>query len=106
MNISQHDDRQYRLMSQQLDQYQNGVIDFDHLVLGLEALLAVLEAPDRTWADAFRQEWGSLEIVRATRVCQGTKDMSGDPRISEAIDSMRRLLKDRVRSDDSNNDYE
>jgi hypothetical protein len=93
-----HDQRLYRTMAEQLDQYGGRTIGLDHLIGGLDALLALLEGTDQSWRDAFRYEWGTLETVYAIALDRGVTQLSPENQalIDEAIKNMRRLLAERI----------
>lgn len=96
-----HDQRLYRTMAENLDQYEGGAIGLDHLISSLDALLGVLEGMDQEWWDAFRYEWGTLETVYAIALDRGVTQLSPENQalIDEAIKNMRRLLADRITSE-------
>lgn len=93
-----HDQRVCRTMAEHLDQFEGGVVGLDHLISSLDALLAVLEEMGQPWRDAFRFEWGTLEMVHAIALDRGATQLSGENQtlIREAIKNMRRLLADCV----------
>ena len=93
-----HEQRLYRTMAEHLDQYEGGTIGLDHLISSLDALLEVLEGTDQVWRDAFRYEWGTLEMVYAIALDRGVTQLSPENQtlINEAIKNMRRLLVDRI----------
>src|SRR5436309_3455032 len=95
---TEHDQRQYELMSVAIQQYEDGTINLPSLVSGLEALLASLEAADRGWVERFRSEWWTLEQVYAVALDRGQTELSAEEEaeIGTAIANMRRLLADRV----------
>jgi hypothetical protein len=96
-----HDQRLYRTMAEHLDQYEGGVIALDQLIQGLDALLGVLEGTGQAWRDAFRYEWGTLEMVHAIALDRGVTQLSPENQalIDEAIKNMRRLLAESVRAE-------
>ena len=74
--MSEHDQRLYRTMVEHLDQYDRGVIGLDQLIPSLDALLCILEGTDQAWRDAFRYEWGTLEMVHAIALDRGVTQLS------------------------------
>src|SRR5947209_1035695 len=95
---TEHDQRQYGLMSLALQQYEEGTINLPSLVAGLEALLTSLESADREWIEGFRSEWWTLEQVYAVAIDHGQTEFSAEEEfeIATAIANMRHLLADRV----------
>jgi hypothetical protein len=93
-----HDQRLYRTMAYHLDQYEGGATGLDHLVSGLDGLLALLEGTDQAWRDAFQYEWGTLESEYAFALHRGVTQLSAENQtlINEAINNMRQLLADRI----------
>jgi hypothetical protein len=94
-------------MADHLRRYEEGGIDLGSLIAGLEALFLRLEAGDESSKNEFRRKWGILEEVYAValdRVEQtGSPDVEAILRepdnqglIRQAIESIRRLLADRL----------
>ncbi|MDW8224032.1 MAG: hypothetical protein RMJ82_13900, partial [Gemmatales bacterium] len=73
-------------------------IGIDRLISSLDALLGLLERTDQEWRDAFRYEWGTLETMYAIALDRGVTQLSSENRAlsDEAIQNMRRLLADRI----------
>jgi hypothetical protein len=103
----EYDQRQYRLMADQLHRLEEGNIGLVSLIGRLKSLLSVLEATDEAWKDDFRSEWGTLEIAYAMilhRKEQGLKtdvqiaidDLAKRPDVVAALQKMRRLLQERI----------
>jgi hypothetical protein len=59
------DQRQYRLMSEQLRLFHEGKLCLGRLVTSLKGLASALKFTDQLWKDAFTNKWGTLEIVYA-----------------------------------------
>jgi hypothetical protein len=95
---TEHDHRQYELMSLTLRQYEDGTINLPSLVSGLEALLESLEAADREWIDSFRSEWWILEQIYSVAIDRGQTELSAEEEaeINAAITNMRNLMIDRL----------
>jgi hypothetical protein len=85
-------------MAEHLDQYTRGSIGLDHLISGLDALLGLLEDRDKAWTEAFRHEWGTLEITHAIALHHGKTKLLPDSQtqVDQAIEKMRRLLHNRI----------
>lgn len=104
---SEYDGRQYQLMADYLQRYEQGKTDLPSLIIGLDALLEALELPDKAWKDDFRSEWGSLEVLHAIALDHAEQGLAPDVEttvnqpnnqalIKQAINNMRRLLTDRI----------
>ena len=63
--MSEHNQRQYLRMLNQLTRFEEGQIRIDALVDGLEGLFNALENVPESWKSAFLQQWGELEDERA-----------------------------------------
>jgi hypothetical protein len=96
--MSEYDERQYRAMAEQLTQYRQHAISLDHLISGLDALLSLLEQPDRAWKAAFRSEWGTLEVEHAVALDQGRSQLpvESQQRVHAAVSRLSQLLASRI----------
>jgi hypothetical protein len=103
----EYDQRQYRLMADLLERFEERKTDLPSLVVGLKTLLAVLEAPDEAWKNDFRREWAALEIVLAVALdhleqglIQDVGAIINDPtkqvRIKQAVNNLKKLLANRI----------
>lgn len=94
----EYDKRQYALMADHLNRFDEGVIDLSTLIAGLDTLLECLEAADRTWKDEFRIQWGKLEEVYAVALerRESVLDYNSKKLVTNAIKDLRRLLADRT----------
>ena len=61
----EYDQRQYKLMADFVEKFDNGLIGIDCLIAQLKALVSSLELPNISWNDEFISEWGTLEILHA-----------------------------------------
>jgi hypothetical protein len=105
----EYDQRQFRLMHDQLILFEKGKLDLASLIKGIKGLLSVLEEVDESWIDKIRREWGILETVYAVAVqrkeqnlAQDTQTTINDPvyrsLINEATQNMRQLVQDVLRT--------
>lgn len=63
--MSEFNQRQYRLMLDRLDAFEQGSIALDKLVVDLEGLLNALDGVASDWKKNFLGDWGNLEEERA-----------------------------------------
>jgi hypothetical protein len=91
--MSDYDNRQYRLMLDQIEDFKSNRIDLKHLINGLESLLCVLEKPDADWKTKFRKKWGVLEEVYAVALDQKSDLTQNDWNlVNAAVEELRQLL--------------
>jgi|HubBroStandDraft_3_1064219.scaffolds.fasta_scaffold1158846_1 hypothetical protein len=89
--ISDYDQRQYRLMLEQITGFESGRIILGHLVGGLESLSAVLEERDASWDLKFSQLWGILDNAYANLVTKSLTNLSAKEQ--ELVEDTVRQLK-------------
>jgi hypothetical protein len=91
------EDRQLRLMADRLDAFVSGKLHIAEAISDLEGLLWALEMTPEEWKHDFREQWGELEISYAVALDrQEPVPDASDPRIREAVRSMRRLVDERL----------
>ena len=97
--VSEYDQRQYQFMANLLDGFEKHLLSLSRLINDLEGLLEVLQSPEETWKEAFRNEWGTLEVVYAVALDRGENVLSpeGTKVVAEAIKNMNQLLKQQLR---------
>lgn len=83
----EHDQRQYKLMLDQLSMFTEGNMDIGPLIGRLKALVFALEIAAPSWKDEFMDEWGTLEIIYA---------MARDRLESHPTDEVSGLITDAV----------
>jgi hypothetical protein len=93
--MSEYDQRQYRLMKQCIEGFENGNLNLRVLINSLRSLLDVLQEARQEWKTSFRSEWWILEEVYAVASDRGQThlDQEGQNLVYEAIDKMKQLLK-------------
>lgn len=101
--MSEYDQRQYRLMHQALERFQEGKASLSDLIASLDALLNVLESTEESWKDAFRYEWGTLETEYAISLDRGETALPPESinLVRQAVANMQALLQERIASDES-----
>ncbi len=103
----EYDQRQYRLMADQLQRFEEGQLGLVSLIGSLKSLLSVLEATDEAWKDDFRSEWGTLEVAYAMMLDQkgdglvpneqaALNDLANRADIRQAVRNMQRLVQERI----------
>ena len=91
--MSDYDNRQYRRMLEQIEDFESKRIDLKHLINGLESLLCVLEKPSADWKAKFRSKWGVLEEVYAVALDRKSDLTSNDWKlVNAAVEAMKQLL--------------
>ncbi len=94
---SDYDRRQYRLMIEQIDLFNEGKMALSSLVPGLNGLVSALEIPEPSWKAAFINEWGILEIVYAMaldRLNNGSTDGCGEIHLTaDELDLVQKSVK-------------
>jgi hypothetical protein len=60
-----HNQRQIRLMENEIDKFMRGDGSLGNLVKQLKGLFWALQSPDDNWRDNFLSEWGALETTNA-----------------------------------------
>lgn len=63
--MTDYDVRQFNLMIERLDAFEQKAIDLGHLVSSLDGLQNTLQDIDANWKNAFLKQWGVLEDVYA-----------------------------------------
>jgi len=87
--MSEYNQRQYRLMLDEINRYEREKVNLDRLVNALEGLLNVLERVPESWRIAFLSEWGKLEDARAVAKFQQTEP--NDESIRRTLEAVSRL---------------
>jgi hypothetical protein len=96
--MTEHDQRQYHLMLNQLTKFGEGQIALDVLVNDLEGLLNALEGISSSWKQAFLHEWGKLEDERAYALFKNLQalDQETSQRIRLAVSKLKLLVLEKV----------
>jgi hypothetical protein len=96
--ISEYNQRQYRLMLEQLTTFEQGQMKLDILVTNLEGLLNTLEQIEESWKSPFLSEWGKLEDARAVALFRQIKsfDQAATERILKAVSALKLLVLDKI----------
>jgi hypothetical protein len=96
--MSEHNERQYRLMLAQLRRFEEGQTKLDALVDGLEGLLNSLEGISHSWKQVFLHEWGKLEDERAYALSENLKafDQETSQRLRFAASRLKSLVLEKM----------
>ena len=96
--MTEHDQRQYHLMLNQLIKFGEGQIALDVLVNDLEGLLNALEGISSSWKQAFLHEWGKLEDERAYALFKNLQapDQETSQRIRVPVSKLKLLVLEKV----------
>lgn len=98
--MSDYERRQYRLMADRLESFENKSIKLKTLILDLEGLLGVLENVDVEWKRKFQHEWGRLEelyscaLVDQQELSKEDKDL-----IEKSINNLKLLISQKLTND-------
>lgn len=92
--MNDHDRRQLERMRSQLEAYAAGRIDLSWLISSLEALQNALESVAEPWRDAFREQWGVLEVVYSVAVVREQQIESAENKalVEPALKRMRGMI--------------
>ena len=73
-----YNQRQIKLMAQEIDMFLQEEISLGVLIRKLKGLFWALQSPDPSWKDDFINEWGSLEITYASDLYQKEQGLSSE----------------------------
>jgi hypothetical protein len=73
--MSEFDQRQYRLMLDDLSAFEGGKLSVDKLIADLEGLANVLEEKNIDWRQSFFRHWGHLEEAWAVALDRGATSL-------------------------------
>jgi hypothetical protein len=95
MKMSEHDQRQYQLMTQCIKGFEISNLDLRVLISSLKGLVDTLQEAEEEWKSSFRSEWWTLEEVYAVASDQGRNHLKEQERelVYEAIDEIKQLLQ-------------
>ena len=88
--MSDHDQRQYRLMLDSLEAFQVGTLKMEYLIGNLSALLLALESGDKIWKESFQSDWAILEQAHALAHFRGSNTLN-EHEMGVARDAAERL---------------
>jgi hypothetical protein len=96
--MSDHDERQYRLMLSQLARFDESQITLGVLVDDLEGLLNALEGISSSWKQTFLHEWGKLEDERAYALFKNLQvlDQETSERIRPVLSRLKLLILEKI----------
>lgn len=91
-------DYNYRQYVQMLKALQVNKLDIDtlgHVTGSLEALLALLENPDKEWTEQFQSEWGVLEQVYSYNMVEGKKSLNEQETewVTHSLENLKQLIQ-------------
>ena len=98
-HISEYDERQLRLMHENLNSFEKKQIELSSLVGSLEFLLSALELIDEAWEEKFLKEITTLETVNALEIIkdfgEDVSEIDKDEKeilISKSIENLKKLV--------------
>src|ERR1019366_3909779 len=96
--MSDHDERQYRLMLSKLARFDESQITLGVLVDDLEGLLNALEGISSSWKQTFLHEWGKLEDERAYALFKNLQvlDQETSERIRPVLSRLKLLILEKI----------
>ncbi len=94
--MNTQDQKQYQLMKNYIEQYENGSLKLDRLINLLDALIEVLETPQPDWKENFRSEWWTLEQIYSLELETGNQSLEIESQnlIKDTIFNLKSLLKE------------
>jgi hypothetical protein len=92
--MSEYNQRQYRLMLERLNAFEQGQIRVGKLANDLEGLLNAIQGVPSSWRQTFLHDWGLLEDVRAVMLVEGMTSFDEATRraISAAVSRLKLLV--------------
>ncbi len=95
--MSEHDQRQFKLMSSRIEDYEAGHLPLGGLIGDLEFLRTALEKEDAEWDRQYLTQLGALEECYAVMLDEERSALTVPERllVSEAIDSLKDLLSEK-----------
>jgi hypothetical protein len=94
--MSDHNQRQYRRMTNMIEAFERHKMDLGALVDGLDGLLNSLEGVHESWKDTFLGYWGKLEDARAVAMYNGSPSEDSKLRINDAVSALKLLILDQI----------
>lgn len=96
--MTDYDSRQFNLMIEKLNAFEEKAIDFSHLVSSLDGLQSALKDVNTQWRNSFLKQWGVLEDVHAEILDRNLKEIPDGymPLIKGALDEIRRLIAEKT----------
>jgi len=91
--MSEREQRQYRLVRDVLNKYQQRRLALPELISALRSLEDEMLEATAEWKRAFKGEWWTLEQIYAAALDRGEEGVSpeGELSIAAAIDELQRL---------------
>jgi hypothetical protein len=98
MMDTEYNERQYRLMLDQLTSFEIGALPLDTLANNLEGLVNALEGGAESWKEAFLDEWATLDDARAYALFKGTKEFDAETteRLRSAVAKLRLYVLEKI----------
>jgi hypothetical protein len=96
--MSNFNQRQYRLMLERLNAFEQGKIALDTLVVDLEGLLNALDGVASCWKQTFLSDWGKLEDERAYALFKNVQvvDEETSQRIRPALARLKLSVLEKI----------
>lgn len=102
-NINEYDERQLRLMSENLIAFEKKQIELSSLVATLEFLLSAMESVEDDWEDKFLNEVTTLESMNALMIIRASgeeapkiSDYQSNQLINYAVSNLKVLIKKKI----------
>jgi len=88
--------RQFKLMEERIELFEQDKINFGQLICDLRSLLDCLKEVDEEWKNNFHSEWFVLEQVYAVALNRGgiQKIENGEKFIFKSLSAMKQLLQE------------
>ncbi len=92
--------KQYQIIIDKLNMYENGTLDLSRLIGDLEVLLGHIKDEDNNWRTLFLRQWGRLEDIYSIALVENSPLSKVDEdNIAISINNIRKLVQDAL------NDY-
>ena len=100
--MSSYDNRQYKLMLERINAFENKKLALKQLIADLEGLLYALQDAPKGWKSSFYEEWAVLEDVYAGVLDEGLKKIPEDSQklIDGAVGNLKHLVTQNASYDD------
>jgi len=93
--ISEYDERQLKLMLQQLISFEHKKLELSSLVGSLEGLLHAMENVTDEWEEKFLNEFSTLESINAEM--PKMKEDEIEKLIKDTVVNLKKLIEDKLR---------
>jgi hypothetical protein len=96
--MTDYDSRQFNLMIEKVNAFEEKAINLSHLVSSLDGLQSALKGVNKQWRNSFLKQWGVLEDVHAEILDRNLKEIPDEymSLIKGALGEIRRLIAEKT----------